>query len=27
LPGRTTQEDIMKLATLHDGGALLGDQE
>jgi ribose transport system ATP-binding protein len=27
LPGRTTQEEIMKLATLHDGGALLGDQE
>jgi len=23
LPGRTTQEEIMKLATLHDGGALL----
>jgi ABC-type sugar transport system ATPase subunit len=27
LPGRTTQEEIMKLATLHDGGALIGDEE
>lgn len=25
LPGHTTQEEIMKLATLHDGGALLGE--
>lgn len=27
LPGHTTQEEIMKLATLHDGGALIGDAE
>ncbi len=26
LPGRTTQEEIMKLATLHDGGALLEEE-
>ena len=26
LPGRTTQEEIMKLATLHDGGALLAEE-
>ncbi|HUQ95049.1 MAG TPA: sugar ABC transporter ATP-binding protein [Bryobacteraceae bacterium] len=26
LPGRTTQEEIMKLATLQDGGALLGEK-
>jgi len=27
LPGRTTQEEIMKLAALHDGGALIGEEE
>ncbi|MCZ2149830.1 MAG: sugar ABC transporter ATP-binding protein [Bryobacterales bacterium] len=27
LPGRTTQEEIMTLATLHDGGALIGEKE
>ncbi|MBI3208445.1 MAG: sugar ABC transporter ATP-binding protein [Candidatus Solibacter usitatus] len=26
LPGRTTQEEIMRLATLHDGGTLIGEQ-
>lgn len=27
LPGRTTQEEIMTLATLQGGGALLGEKE
>ncbi len=26
LPGRTTQEEIMKLATLHDGGVVIGEE-